>query len=153
MLTGTDDLIPVSVLLPHSRSSTPGNKPHNHPATSLHLAHHPPPLGAATVAAPNFSSPLAAKHSFPAALQSWPRKHHPNMFAPPAALPPPPPLTSSTLPGPGHPVCGTAFSGKHSYFADITHLLIIWSFAHLAINTKLESVWKGSMIGTPTVFI
>lgn len=45
--------------------------------------------------------------------QSSPKPHQPNMFAPPAALPPPPPLTSSTLPVPGHPAAGSAYSGRH----------------------------------------
>uniref|UniRef100_A0A3Q4HSR8 Activator of transcription and developmental regulator AUTS2 a n=1 Tax=Neolamprologus brichardi TaxID=32507 RepID=A0A3Q4HSR8_NEOBR len=43
------------------------------------------------------------------------------MFAPPAALPPPPPLTSSTLPVPGHPAAGSAYSGKqHKQLADVS---------------------------------
>lgn len=111
-----ESLIPFSVLLSLSRSSTLGSKPHQHCTTSLNLAHHPPPPGAATLAASSASSPGAANHSFPAALQSLPHQRHPNMFAPPAALPPLPPLTSSTLPVPGHPASGTAFSGKHGCF-------------------------------------
>lgn len=106
-------LLSVSVYS-SSRSSTPGTKPHGPPAPPLHLPHpHPPTAAAAASAfplplAPNQSTP----HSFPPALQSSPHPHHPNMFAPPAALPPPPPLTSSTLPVPGHPAAGSAYSGK-----------------------------------------
>lgn len=101
-----------------SRSSTPGTKPHGPPGPSFHLPHHPPPpAAAATAAASNFPLPLVANqstpHNFPPALQASPHPHHPNMFAPPAALPPPPPLTSSTLPVPGHPAAGSAYSGKH----------------------------------------
>lgn len=101
-----------------SRSSTPGTKPQGPPAPFVHLPHHPPPPPAAAAAASPFPLPLAANQStprsFPPALQSSPHPHHPNMFAPPAALPPPPPLTSSTLPGPGHPAAGPAYSGKHT---------------------------------------
>lgn len=106
-------LITVHVLLPCSRTTTPGTTPHEPTATSLHLAQHPPPPSATTVTASNFSLSLAATNSSPAALQFLSHQHRPNMFAPPPALPPPPPLTSSTLPVPGHP-SGAAFSGKHS---------------------------------------
>lgn len=105
-------------LSPHSssRSSTPGTKHQGPPAISLHRPHHPSPSAGPTESANTFSLPLAANqstpHSFPPALQSSPHPHHPNMFAPPAALPPPPPLTSSTLPVPGHPAAGSAYSGK-----------------------------------------
>uniref|UniRef100_A0A3Q4N0G2 Activator of transcription and developmental regulator AUTS2 a n=1 Tax=Neolamprologus brichardi TaxID=32507 RepID=A0A3Q4N0G2_NEOBR len=107
-----------------SRSSTPGTKPHGPPTPSLHLPHHPPPPPAAA-AASTFPLALPANqsnpHSFPSALQSSPHPHHPNMFAPPAALPPPPPLTSSTLPVPGHPAAGSAYSGKqHKQLADVS---------------------------------
>lgn len=117
----------------YSRISTPGIKPYESTATSLHIAHHPHLPGATTVAASNFSLPLAANHSFPAALQSVSHQHHPNMFAPPPALPPPPPLNSSTLPVPGHP-SGTPFTGKHSnlqssnasYLHRVTEVCTFW---------------------------
>lgn len=103
-----------------SRSSTPGTKPHGPAGPSLHLPHHPPPPPPAAAASP-FPLPLptnqSTPHSFPPALQSSPHPHHPNMFAPPAALPPPPPLTSSTLPVPGHPAAGSAYSGKQAQAA------------------------------------
>lgn len=109
-----------------SRSSTPGTKPHGPPANSLHIPHHPPPPAEAAAAASTFPLSLAANqntpHSFPPALQSSPHPHHPNMFAPPAALPPPPPLTSSTLPVPGHPATGSAYSGKHQLLENIPTL-------------------------------
>lgn len=117
-----------------SRSSTPGTKPHGPPAPSLHLPHHPPPPAAAAAAstfplplAANQNTPHNAPHSFPPALQSSPHPHHPNMFAPPAALPPPPPLTSSTLPVPGHPAAGSAYSGKHHKLAcKHPHIALQW---------------------------
>lgn len=136
-------LIPVLVLLPCSRTTTPGTKPHEPTATSLHLAHHPPPPGATTVAASNFSLSLAANHSSPAALQFLSHQHRPNMFAPPPALPPPPPLTSSTLPVPGHP-SGAAFSGKYSNLQS-SHP----SYLH-RVAEVCKFVCIVSMSGTPT---
>lgn len=104
-------LLLFSSLSSSSRSSTPGTKLHGSSASSLHLPNQPPAPAAAA-----FPLPLAANqsapHGFPSALQPSPHPHHPNMFATPAALPPPPPLTSSTLPVPGHPAAGSAYSGK-----------------------------------------
>lgn len=93
-----------------SRSSTPGTKLHGSSTPSLHLPNQPPAPAAATFPLP-LASNQSTPHSFPSALQPSPHPHHPNMFATPAALPPPPPLTSSTLPVPGHPAAGSAYSG------------------------------------------